>query len=447
MGMFNWFQKKATANLKIKNSAMDKWSRTTNPSLYGDRNLYEVLGYPTSITYEDYAQRYRRQDLARAVIDLPIDYTWGYAPRIYETPDYDTKFEIQLKKIINDFNIFSVFKLLDRQASLGKYAVLYLGFEYTTVGDNLIPEKLLYITSFSEVDAKVNSWDKNKVSSRFGQPENYSISATVGDVAISSIAPWQQVLHVVECPINNSLEGSPRLESIYNRLLDVEQIVGGSSEMFWRGALPGYVANLGDNAFINEDQINSIKEQLTAFSNNLQRWIYLQGLTVESLAPQVESPKEHVDVQLQLISSASGIPLRILIGSERGELASSQDERAWLRSIENRRISFAENDIIRPFIDRLIALKLLDAPETGEYTVEWPSIRVLSEKEKADIGRVHVDALSRYVLSPGADLIEPPELFMRRELGMTEAEISNAGSMRDETSIVGDGNVDDNTTE
>ncbi len=447
MGFFDIFQKKERISnkLRVKNNTIDSWSNRSGYTRYsGERDLYDVLGYPQKITYHEYSDRYCRQDLARAIIDLPINYTWGDYPRIYETPDYNTAFELAWDKLVDEFNIFSVFKLLDRKASLGKYAVLYIGFEYKVLDNkNLSPEKLLYITPFSEVDATVDSWDNDKSSQRFGQPETYSISAMIGESTISSVVPWQQVIHVVECPINNSLEGSPRLESVYNRLLDIEQIVGGSSEMFWRGALPGYVANLGDNAFVNDDQINTIKEQLTAFSNNLQRWIYLQGLSVEALAPQVESPKEHVDVQLQLVSSASGIPLRILVGSERGELASSQDERAWLRTIENRRLSFAENNILRPFIDRLINLKLLPAPDTGKYTIEWPSLRILSEKEKADIGRVHTDALSRYVLSPGADLIEPPELFMRRELGMTDSEISAAESMREGISSIGDGKIED----
>ena len=42
----------------------------------GDRDIYEALGYQTDILYDDYMKRYRRQDMAKAVIDRPAKATW-----------------------------------------------------------------------------------------------------------------------------------------------------------------------------------------------------------------------------------------------------------------------------------------------------------------------------------------------------------------------------------
>ena len=43
----------------------------------GDRNIYEALGYPQEeIQYSDYAAKYARQDIAKAVINRPVQYTW-----------------------------------------------------------------------------------------------------------------------------------------------------------------------------------------------------------------------------------------------------------------------------------------------------------------------------------------------------------------------------------
>ena len=70
---------------------------------------------------------------------------------------------------------------------------------------------------------------------------------------------------------------------------------------------------------------------------------------------------------MKLISAASGIPLRIMTGSERGELASTQDDGNWASRIEERQLHFAEPMILRPLIDRLIELRALPEPSDGEY--------------------------------------------------------------------------------
>jgi len=55
---------------------------------YGtDRNIYEALGYTTNITYADYASRYLRQDIARAIIDRPVKVTWQGDLEIIESDD------------------------------------------------------------------------------------------------------------------------------------------------------------------------------------------------------------------------------------------------------------------------------------------------------------------------------------------------------------------------
>jgi len=53
----------------------------------GDRDIYEALGYPLNLEYADYATRYLRQDIARAIIDRPVKVTWRGALEIIESDD------------------------------------------------------------------------------------------------------------------------------------------------------------------------------------------------------------------------------------------------------------------------------------------------------------------------------------------------------------------------
>jgi hypothetical protein len=66
----------------------------------GDRNLYQALGYKTDLTFTDYYSQYKRQDIARAVIDRPVQVTWRGKLKIVEAEDdRETKSEIEKSKI------------------------------------------------------------------------------------------------------------------------------------------------------------------------------------------------------------------------------------------------------------------------------------------------------------------------------------------------------------
>ena len=53
---------------------------------------------------------------------------------------------------------------------------------------------------------------------------------------------------------------------------------------------------------------------------------------------------------------AYGVPYRILVGSEEAKLASSQDKRTWNERVQKRRDNYLTPMVVRPFVDRLIAL-------------------------------------------------------------------------------------------
>ena len=158
------------------------------------------------------------------------------------------------------------------------------------------------------------------------------------------------------------------------------------------------------------------------------------GISIKSLETQVADPSAHVDVQVQMISAVTGIPKRILTGSERGELASTQDETQWLESIGQRRHEFAEPMIIRPLVDRLIGFGVLPAPiET--YFVNWEDLWSTSDKDKADIGAVRSQALQSYVSNPFAMDILPPTVFLKYILNMSDDDVSLIEEMREQAML------------
>ena len=430
--MGNTQEKQLLSGMLIKaNQFMDQM-RWSSQETYTTVELYAALDFPTNISYTDYRQRYKRQEIANRIVKSPVQGTWKNHPKIYETIDEETSFEIAYIKLVKELNLYYFLYKFDLLGALGRYSILFLGLD-----DNANPSipadkssNISFVTPISEGSAKIQTWDTNITSPRYGKPVTYKVITGSGDsiYSQSTSAPssaqtihWTRVIHLAENSLESETYGIPYLEPVYNRLLGMEKLAGGSPEMYWRGARPGYTAQSSDNSIITDKQLEALKDQLTDFFNNVTRWLYVEGVDISSLAPQVVSPKEHIDAQLQLISAYTRIPIRVLTGSERGQLASSQDERAWLSYLEERREEIAEDQIIRPFIDRMIGLGILPEPETGEYFVEWEPLVVLSEKEKAEISKMNIETTATYT-DTGASTVIPLEEFYKT-LGYSEPEI------------------------
>jgi hypothetical protein len=164
-----------------------------------------------------------------------------------------------------------------------------------------------------------------------------------------------------------------------------------------------------------------MKNMMTDYSNGLQRWIALAGMTAKSLAPQVVDPTPQIKTQLEAICIQLGIPMRVFLGSERGELASSQDDDAWNDRLKLRQDTYVTPRIIVPFIDRLILIGCLPEPGEDGYTVLWPDLSSLSDTQRADIATKRTQALAQYASQGIASLMTVQD-FLVRVLNFTQDE-------------------------
>jgi hypothetical protein len=240
---------------------------------------------------------------------------------------------------------------------------------------------------------------------------------------------YTRAIHILEDHLESEVFGIPKLQSVFNRLFDLEKLVGGDAEMFWRGARPGYQGNVNKDYSMTQRTKDDLKEQIDEYENGLRRILINEGIDLKELAQQIADPTGHVDMQLTMISAVTGIPKRILSGSERGELSSGQDANEWKTYVQSRREDHAEPNIIRPFTDRLIELKILPTPESGDYKVDWLDLFSISEKERVEIGKSRANAIREYTTNPMAEGLVPPSLFLEKCLGFSQAEIDLANKM------------------
>ena len=82
---------------------------------------------------------------------------------------------------------------------------------------------------------------------------------------------------------------------------------------------------------------------------------------------------------------------------------------------------YVEPWILRPFIDRMIEVGVL--PEVKDYSINWPPLSVPTPEELADTSKKNSEAIVAYADSLGADMLIPPEIFLKKIMHFTEEEV------------------------
>lgn len=413
-------------------------------SFEGNRDLYKALGYMENIQYADYYSRYKRQDIAKAVIDRPAKATWQGPLFLQESSESDeTELEKIWKELDTQLGLKTIFSRVDRVAGIGCYGILLLGLDDVHSQDDFKKpveggaRKLLYLKPLGEGSARVSTYETETKNPRYGLPLMYIvnvINSTLGSVSggttttaitLNVEVHYTRVIHIIDDILENEVLGIPKLEVVFNRLMDLEKIVGGDAEMFWKSARPGYQGILNDDYTMDSKALDDLKNQIDEYENDLRRILVNKGIKYEALTQEMADPTNHVDVQLQMISAVTGIPKRILTGTERGELSSAQDASEWKSFVTGRRLDHAEPHIVRPFVDCGIKYGFLPKPKIGgTYEVVWSDLYALSEAEKVKIGMDRSTALKNYTSSPTAEAVVSPKGFRELFLGLDDNQIT-----------------------
>lgn len=235
--------------------------------------------------------------------------------------------------------------------------------------------KLLFLRPFDESLVQIVRYEWNINNPRFGMPVMYRVTLNdpreqhggIGLPMATVFVHWSRIIHVADNLSSSEIFGAPRMRVVLNRLLDLQKIYGASAEGYWQAAFTGLSIEThpqlgGDVTFDAAD----MRDQLENYVNSLQRYLALTGVSAHTLAPQVSDPASQIDKHLEAICIQLGIPKRIFMGSERGELASSQDDGSWNDRIRARQRNFITPRIICPFVDRLIAVGVLPEPKQIE---------------------------------------------------------------------------------
>jgi len=414
------------------------------------RDIDDECGYPKDVTAAQYKILYDRESIATRVVQVWPKECWKVLPSVYEDedPNTETTFEAAWKELGKSLRgdswyegeegnpVWEFLYRIDELSGIGAYGVLLIGFnDGEDMSQPVVPREgmeVLYIRAFDESLVDIGSYEMDRASPRYGWPNKYTVTLNDPNDQLSGSGTglqlatidvhWSRIIHVADNLGSSEIFGVPRIRPVYNRCSDLRKLYGGSAEMFWQGAFPGISFEQMPQA-ADIEVGDDMREAIEKYMNSLQRYIALEGFSAKSLAPQVADPSAHIDKEIEAICIQLAIPKRIFMGSERGELASGQDDDTWNDRVAFRQNRYVTPRIIVPFIDRLIQVGVLPEPE--QYRVEWPDLNKQTDEEKTAVGARATEALVKYVGGNGDAVIEPVS-WLTKVMGWTDEDAQAA---------------------
>lgn len=392
----------------------------------GDRDLYKLGGYPRELKFDAFNALYGRDGTAGQIIDMAPEATWRKPPEISEPEQKDgTKFTKAWTELAKRLGVWQRFERADRLSRIGRYSVLLIGggaADDRALAQKLPqlkgPEEVLYLSAYHEGHAQIDTWVTDARDPRFGLPNTYKINLSSGVAGFKPsgagntvVVHHSRVIHIAEGLLADEVYGREALRRIYNDLHDYQKITTCSAEAYWQIVAGILQAKIDPEANVTPDQLTELDEALQKLYHDLKRTFYGRGIELSRLAGPAPDPKSVRDLLEARIAAGSGYPKRILFGSETGERASTEDQKTYNNSIDERRAQHAEPAILRAFIDRLIEHGALPKPGAEGYVVVWKALAGESEMDMAKANRERAEAAKALTPIGGSplDLVEVDE--------------------------------------
>lgn len=353
-------------------------------------NVFLDFGYPLSISFSQFWNMYRRFGIAKNVADLPVDTGWMTSPIVEGTDQFNG----DLQRLIDEQHLWKRVKGLDNRQRVGRYAGLFMRVRDGKPPSAPIDGKLsglgalVQMIPLYEGQLTVLETESDPTKDDYGQPTMYQFNGgSAGNrnekVRDSFSIHPSRIIIAAEESDNGSIQGVSSLEAPFNSLMDLRKIIGAGGEGFYRNAAQSIVFSLKDasSAKANSELLDQFNDQYDDFTRNRQRRsLWTPGLEPNALESNLADPKNHFMNALNDVAAAAKTPATIIIGQQTGRLASGEDSRHFLSSVNSRRENFM-TEVVTDVIDWMIQFGILPA---SKFTVEWDDLLAASDVDRLD---------------------------------------------------------------
>ncbi|MCM8204871.1 anti-CBASS protein Acb1 family protein [Enterobacter hormaechei] len=348
-------------------------------------------GFPEQVTYENLYALYRRGGIAHGAVEKLVGKCWQTNPEIIEGDDADeskdeTAWEKKTKKVFTK-RLWRAFAEADRRRLVGRYAGILLHINDSREWDQPVVrgKSLKKVTIAWAGSLTVSEWVTDQKSADYGQPKQWEYVESLPNGGTNKRFVHPDRVFILGDYSNDAIGF---LEPGYNACVSLEKVEGGSGESFLKNAARQLNVNFEKEIDFNnlaslygvsidelQDKFNDVAGEMNRGNDVLMT---TQGATVTPLVTAVADPSATYNVNLQTFAASVDEPVKILVGMQTGERASTEDQKYMNARCQSRRgdLSFEIED----FSDKLIDLKIIDP--VSEKTVIWDDLNEQTGTEK-----------------------------------------------------------------
>jgi hypothetical protein len=379
-----------------------RWADSGLAGYGAKHNNLRDFGFPANPAFDDFYRVYKRNGLGRAGVDKTIGKTWQDFPFLLEKPRdngqsrKETGWEKRARQRFEDLRLWQQLAEADRRGMVGAYGGVILRLaddkKFIEAVDE-VPGGLLglvEIIPFWEAQLQVSEWDLDETSESYGQPKMFQFNEAAVDPA-AKVQPRSFQVHpdrVLIWSRDGTLNGCSALESGLNDLLTMEKIIGAGGEGFWKNAKSSPVLKAQQGADFNKiaqalgvkvDEIYDLmNEQVESWQAGFDKLLMLQGMEADTLGIVLPIPEHFFSVACQSYAASLGMPMKVLVGMQTGERASTEDADEWAQTNMSRRSSMVIPNIME-LIRRLERFGMI--PER-DWSLSWADLTEASADEK-----------------------------------------------------------------
>jgi len=411
-------------------------------------NHYADFGFPTDLTFKDFYDTYRRNGIGRAGIDKTVAKTWQENPFLLEQErdgsengeaKEETTLEAELRKRFSVLRLWQHLAEADARAMVGSYAGVILrladGRPFREPVDR-VPgglDGLVEVIPAWEGQLTVSEWDQDETSETYGQPKMFAFNeANVATGTANHRAFQVHPSRVVIWSKDGTVHCRSALEAGFNDLMTIEKIIGAGGEGFWKNAKSAPVLEIAadtpltlPSGMTQEQFLDAMSDQVEGWQKGFDRLLMLQGITSKTLGVTLPSPEHFFAVALQSFAASMSIPLKILVGNQTGERASTEDATDWAQTNNSRRANIVVPNIM-VLVERLVSFGILPAKD---WFVDWTDLTEATMAEKID--RANKMADTNQKMTAGGELVFTPEEI---RAAVDYEPLSDADKFRDDPS-------------